>query len=279
VNEALNTTRARLRAAFEAALEAHAATWTTWPPSLAEASRYVLFGGGKRVRPVLALMAAEAVGGDLAVALPWAKAVEMIHTYSLVHDDLPAMDDDDERRGRPTCHKAFDEATAILAGDALLTEAFRTLSLTPDAHAALRLVGLLGEASGGPGMVGGQVDDIIGISAFDDLMSMQARKTGALIRAAALGGAIAAGAGAEDCDRLAVYGAALGVLFQITDDLLDAEQDAERDGNSVLHHLEDAEVRALRDTYAAQAKAAVSPLGDRAEALVAFVDLITHRTV
>jgi geranylgeranyl pyrophosphate synthase len=275
----LDTTRARLSAAFEQAMEAHAATWTDWPERLAASSRYVLFGGGKRVRPLLALMAAEAVGGTLAPALPWAMAVEMLHTYSLAHDDLPAMDDDDYRRGRLTCHKVYDEATAILAGDVLLTEAFRTVGALSDAASAIRLVVLLGEAAGGGGMVGGQVHDIIGIQDFDALMRMQAGKTGALIRAAVLGGGIAAGASAAAGEALGAYGAALGVLFQITDDLLDAEQDADRDGNSVLHHLDDAAVLALRDQYAETARQAARGLGDTAADLLAFVDLIAHRTV
>ncbi len=272
--------RARLMAQFEFALDAHVATLTHWPDRLVAACRHVLFGGGKRVRPLLALLAAEAVGASAEVALPWAMAVECVHTYSLVHDDLPAMDDDDERRGRPTCHVAFDEATAILAGDALLTEAFRLLAVQPGGAPIGPLVALLGEASGGGGMIGGQVDDIRGgLDSFDALMAMQAGKTGALIRAAALGGALAAGAEPAVADGLATYGAALGVLFQITDDILDADQDAERDGNSVLHHLDTAAVIALRDRYAAEASAALAPLGAAAESLHALARYVTHRSV
>ncbi|MCB9534694.1 MAG: polyprenyl synthetase family protein [Myxococcales bacterium] len=269
-----------LRARFDAALEAHAAGWADWPPALVEACRYTLFGGGKRVRPVLALMAAEAVGGDAAAALPWAMAVEMIHTYSLVHDDLPAMDDDDERRGRPTCHVQFDEATAILAGDALLTEAFRTLGAADaPAERTARLVTLLGVAAGGGGMVGGQVEDIGGVGTLAALEQMQRRKTGALIRAAAEGGAIAAGADADTVAAVGRYGAALGLLFQITDDVLDAEQDAERDGNSYLHHLGLDGTLAKRDAVHAEARAALAPLGDGGAALAALADTIARRTV
>ena len=269
-----------LLARFEGALGVHAEGWAAWPPRLVAATRHALFGGGKRVRPLLALLAAEAAGADAASALPWAMAVEMLHTYSLIHDDLPAMDDDDERRGRPTCHVAFDEATAILAGDALLTEAFRTLGASAASPAVIvRLVALLGNAAGGGGMVGGQVEDIGGgLETLAALEQMQMRKTGALIGAAAVGGAVSAGAGEQTIEALARYGAALGLLFQLTDDLIDAAQDAERDGNSYLHHLGEAGVGTRRDAVHAQARAAVAPLGARGEALAALADRIARRT-
>ncbi|MEZ4464329.1 MAG: polyprenyl synthetase family protein [bacterium] len=250
-----------------------------WPDRLLSAARHAFFGGGKRVRPVLALLAAEAVSGLAGPALPWALAIELIHTYSLVHDDLPAMDDDDERRGRPTCHKAFDEATAILAGDALLTEAFAVAARASDAVTAERLVVLLARAAGGAGMVAGQVADIGGVADAAALEAMQRLKTGALITAAAEGAAIAVGGEPEEVAAIRAGARELGLLFQITDDLLDAEQDAEPDGRSYLHHFSRAEVQARLDATAAAARAAFGALGSRAALLVAFVDRIAHRTV
>lgn len=251
--------------------------WSDWPPSLAEASRYALFGGGKRVRPCLALLSAEAMGGQFEDALPWAAAVEMIHTYSLIHDDLPSMDNDDFRRGRPTVHKHFDEATAILAGDTLLTEAFAVVSRSaPDPRYAQNWVRLLAEASGGRGMVGGQVDDIQGVRSFDDLVGMQRKKTGALISASVVGGGIIADVSPEWMAKLECFGDALGMLFQITDDLLDAEQDAERDANSFLHHLSHDEVLKERDRWAEIAKQSVEGASSNST-LLYFVDYICHR--
>lgn len=242
-----------------------------WPPNLAKATRHALFGGGKRVRPLLALLGADAAGGEPGDALHWALAVEMIHTYSLVHDDLPAMDDDDERRGRPTVHVEFDEATAILVGDALLTEAFAMIA---DQSA---LVSLLARAAGGAGMVGGQVLDIEGVDALDALRVMQAKKTGALIQAAIQGGAIAVGADEATIDALGRYGAALGMLFQMTDDLIDEEQDADADGRSFLHHMPKADLHALIEQTTAQAQAALEGL--KGETLHAFAEHIARRTV
>src|SRR4051812_7121708 len=166
------------------------------PARLAEAMRYSVLAGGKRLRPVLALMAAEACGADPVVALPSACALEMVHTYSLVHDDLPAMDDDDLRRGRPTCHKAFDEATAILAGDALLTLAFEVVARdVRPAEAAAASVRVLAEAAGPAGMVGGQMADLLAEGRDDAtlaaLEAIHRRKTGALLRASLRLGALA----------------------------------------------------------------------------------------
>ena len=156
------------------------------PARLAEAMRYSTLAGGKRLRPVLCLLATEACGGDVADALPAACALEMVHTYSLIHDDLPAMDDDDLRRGRPTCHKAFDEATAILAGDGLLTLAFELIARAP-AHAAAECVLILAEAAGPRGMVGGQMADLQAEGRTDatvaELELIHRRKTGALLSA------------------------------------------------------------------------------------------------
>lgn len=255
----------------------HITLWNDWPPRLAEASRYALFGGGKRVRPCLALLSAEAMGGHFDDALPWAAAVEMIHTYSLIHDDLPSMDDDDIRRGRPTVHRQFDEATAILAGDALLTEAFAVISRSaPDPRYAQHWCRLLAESSGGRGMVGGQVDDIRGVEGLEGLVSMQRKKTGALISAAVLGGGVIADVSPEWMAKLERFGDALGMLFQITDDLLDAEQDAEREANSFLHHMSHREVVSERDRWAGIARQSIEG-ANSATALLHFVDYICHR--
>ena len=193
-----------------------------------EAMRYSLEAGGKRVRPILCLLAAEAVGGSAHAALPGALALECIHTYSLVHDDLPAMDDDDLRRGKPTCHIAFGEAHAILAGDGLLTEAFRLLASAEGLDPARRVeaIAVLAEASGWRGMVGGQALDLEGEAlasyGLDHLKTIHRLKTGALLRASTELGAILAGADAAQRAALRAYGEALGLAFQIQDDLLDA---------------------------------------------------------
>ncbi len=221
--------------AGRAALDTYLATAFTdaWPAGFAEPARYPLFGGGKRVRPLLTFAAHRAVAGDtpLDAAMPSAAAVEMVHTYSLVHDDLPAMDDDDERRGRPTVHRAFDEATAILAGDALLTEAFRVLAQA-DAppHRTVMLVSRLAQASGYLGMIGGQVADIGGVDTYDDLTRLHRLKTGALIQAACWMGGVSAGADTMQLAALDAYGSAVGLAFQLADDVLDAEEDAQQGG-------------------------------------------------
>jgi len=277
MNPALKSSLRRVMAQFEPYLT-EVTAWPQWPSTLAEAARYSLFSGGKRVRPSLALLSAEAMGAELSTALPWAAAVELVHTYSLIHDDLPSMDDDDERRGRPTCHKRFDEATAILAGDALLTESFALISRSaPSAAFAQDWTRLLAEASGGRGMVGGQVEDIDGVESLEALLSMQQKKTGALIRASVVGGGVSAGVDLESLARLERYGEALGTLFQLTDDLIDADQDAERDGNSFLHHMSKEEVLEERGRYAERAISAISPLGPQVSPLIHFVDYITHR--
>lgn len=205
---------------------------TAWPASFAAAVRYPLHSGGKRVRPLLALAAAEAVGAPRAVALPGAVAVELVHTYSLVHDDLPCMDDDALRRGRPTAHVAFGEAVALLAGDALLTEAFAVLAgASLPAQARVDAIARLARASGASGMVGGQVGDVTWTGGgIDDLVAVHARKTGALIAAAVALGAICAGASAEERAALDRYGEAVGLAFQLADDVLDADEDDGDDG-------------------------------------------------
>jgi len=194
---------------------------------LGEAARYSLEAGGKRVRPVLCLLACEAVGGTLAQALPGALALEFIHTYSLIHDDLPAMDDDDLRRGRPTNHKVFGEGHAILAGDALLTEAFGVLAAADlDPVRRAEALQLLAEAAGWRGMAGGQALDLEGekLDTFDldHLRLIHRLKTGALLRAALEIGAVLGGATPTERAALRAYGEAIGLAFQIQDDILDA---------------------------------------------------------
>jgi geranylgeranyl diphosphate synthase type II len=194
---------------------------------LGEAMRYSLEAGGKRVRPILCLLAAEAVGGTAAQALPGALALEYIHTYSLIHDDLPAMDDDDLRRGRPTNHKVYGEGHAILAGDGLLTEAFGVLATADlDPVRRAQALALLAEGAGWRGMVGGQALDLEGetLAAYDldHLRLIHRLKTGALLRASVEIGAVLGGAASEEQAALRAYGEAIGLAFQIQDDILDA---------------------------------------------------------
>lgn len=186
--------------------------------------RYSLLAGGKRVRPVLALAFCELCGGRLEEALPFAAAVECVHTYSLIHDDLPCMDDDDLRRGRPTCHKVYGETMAVLAGDALQAEAFRLIAGARDMEAWQRseAVLVLADACGADGMVAGQVLDTDQLASGEaDLRTLCALKTGALIRAAAELGCIAAGAGEDARRRASDYAGHLGLAFQVRDDMLD----------------------------------------------------------
>jgi geranylgeranyl pyrophosphate synthase len=194
---------------------------------LAEAVRYATLNGGKRIRPLLVVCTCTSLGGDLEHALAPACAVEFIHAYSLIHDDLPAMDDDDLRRGRATCHIAFDEATAILAGDALLTLAFETLATAPglDPTARVESTGILASAAGWRGMVGGQALDVAAAGEMLEesaLGEIHAAKTGALIKAAVLLGATAADATAAQREQLGQFGEHLGLAFQVIDDVLDA---------------------------------------------------------
>jgi geranylgeranyl diphosphate synthase type II len=222
------------------------------PPIVADAMRYSVFAGGKRLRPVLAIAAAQAVDADAtALALPAACAIEMIHTYSLIHDDLPAMDNDTLRRGRPTLHTVYGDGIAILAGDGLHAEAFTLLARepaaasieagTPLADRKLRVAALVGKAAGAAGMVGGQAVDLqaagqVPGSRVDldqsGLQAMHARKTGALIRAAATSGAIMAGASDAVVEAIDRYAAEVGLAFQIVDDILDVEGDAVSLGKS-----------------------------------------------
>lgn len=207
---------------------------------LFEAMRYSLLAGGKRLRPVLALAACEAVGGNIDAALGFACAIEMIHTYSLVHDDLPCMDDDDLRRGRPTNHKVYGEAIATLAGDGLLTDAFKVLArstFSPSHNVApavaLETIAELAEAAGSDGMVGGQVIDLLGEGRPMELRELEylhSKKTGALFVASVCGGARMGGANPSQLGALREYAHALGLAFQVIDDLLDVEASTENIG-------------------------------------------------
>src|SRR5688572_30814052 len=210
---------------IEAALRKATEFSADCPSQLAEAIRYSLLAPGKRLRPRLVLMAAEACGGAVERALPAAVAIEMIHAYSLVHDDLPAMDDDDLRRGRLTCRRQFDEATAILVGDALQARAFELLanSVEPPERAA-RCVAELARAAGATMLVGGQADDLAGLNSHATVERLQAihrRKTGAMFVVSLRLGAIAAGASNEQLALVSEYGTHIGLAFQIVDDLLD----------------------------------------------------------
>ena len=235
--------------AVKQALKAEAARLETYlarcldtpgvPVGLREAMEYSLLAGGKRVRPALCLIASRMYGLAGDAPLPFAAALECIHTYSLIHDDLPAMDDDDLRRGRPSCHKQFDEATAILAGDGLLTDAFALMAEAPGipAERALKGLGLVARAAGTPGMVGGQFLDMQytakGAVPLEKLAAMHAMKTGALVRVPCELGAVLAGAGEDELARMRRVGAALGAAFQIADDILDVVGDEKTLGKPV----------------------------------------------
>ena len=267
------------------------------PPDLLEAMRYSLMAGGKRLRPILVLLAAEACGADPRDAMPAACAVEMVHTYSLIHDDLPAMDDDDLRRGQPTSHVAFGEAMAILAGDALLTRAFEILAADlPDPVVAAECCRVLASAGGSDGMVGGQVADLAATNtspeSVDDplqvLGDIHRRKTGRLLAASLELGAVVAGAEKQVRESLLDYGQQVGLAFQVADDLLDVEGDINRTGKTSGRdaHLgkwtypalagNDKSRRLARNCIAA-ACAAVEPLGEAGEPLKVLAEFVIER--
>lgn len=256
------------------------------PNLLREAMEYSLYAGGKRLRPILTFAAAEACGGKRESALPAAVAVEMIHTYSLIHDDLPAMDDDDLRRGKPTSHKVFGEAMAILAGDALLTEAF---SVVAQCHLPLAakaaIITELARCSGPEGMVAGQVMDL---ARTRDLDAMYHCKTGALFQAAVRSGAVAAAAGPEKLTALTKYATALGLCFQIIDDLLDVVGCEEETGKSAGSDARLGKVtyvtlygaqraKELAQIQADAAVAALKPLGETGRHLIALALYLVNR--
>jgi geranylgeranyl diphosphate synthase type II len=217
------------RVEIDAALERYADFDSDCPVRLRDAIRHSLLAPCKRLRPLLVLMAAEACGSDTEAAMPAACAVEMVHTYSLIHDDLPAMDDDDLRRGLPTCHAKYGEAMGILAGDALLTRAFEILARDiRDRSVAAACCAELAKAAGASGMVGGQVDDLAAEfqrGGIEQLERIHRRKTGAMFLVSLRLGALVAGADGDQRRALDTYGSKLGLVFQITDDLLDVGGD------------------------------------------------------
>ena len=281
------------RAAVDAALDRLMPGENAQPPSIHRAMRYSVQAGGKRVRPILCLESARIFAADLTAVLPVACALEFIHTYSLIHDDLPALDNDDLRRGKPTCHKKFGEATAILAGDALLTLAFETL-----ANAAIdpaRGVAILSHvaASAGTvnGMVGGQVADLEAegraIQAAD-LEYIHRSKTAALIRASVVSGALGGGADDDDVARLKRFGEAIGWAFQVVDDILDVEESSAALGKTAgkdaaqqkatypsLYGLEKS--RQFAKELEARAMSEIELYGPRAARLRELAELIVHR--
>lgn len=232
-----------LRRAVDSALDDSTRSVEGCPQRLTDALRYSALAPGKRMRPILALLACELVSGNWRPAVPVACAVELVHVYSLIHDDLPAMDNDDLRRGLPTCHKKFDEATAILAGDSLQMLAIELICSQMPADRALECCRILSRAAGRQWLVGGQSDDLAaegrfgdqqGFSdpqaAFEHLKSIHARKTGALIEASLQLGGVAGGGDSDHLNRLSEYGRAIGLAFQIVDDCLDVESTSEQLG-------------------------------------------------
>jgi geranylgeranyl diphosphate synthase type II len=264
------------------------------PYSIHAAMRYSLFAGGKRIRPVLAISSARAVSDVPAGVENAAVTLELSHTYSLIHDDLPALDNDDLRRGRPTCHKVYGDAMAILAGDALLTLAFEVLGRLPHASAEvrIRLVEELARAAGTVGgMIGGQVNDLEGERKAPTarlLESIHRAKTGALIRASVRMGAIYAGATEDELKALTQYGEHIGLAFQIVDDILDVEESSEALGKTAgkdqaqhkitfpaVYGLERS--RKMAEEERLNAQLALRSFDDRAERLRQLADLVVHR--
>jgi geranylgeranyl diphosphate synthase type II len=278
----------------DAALERWVPSETDNPPTIHRAMRYSLFAGGKRIRPLLAIAAAEAIS-DAPVGIASAACVlELIHTYSLIHDDLPALDNDDLRRGRPTCHKVFGDAMAILAGDALLTLAFEVLAKIEgvDAERRISLVRELATASGTVGgMIAGQVNDIEGEGKFPTahlLDSIHRAKTGALLRASVRMGAIYAGANEEQLNALTNFGEHVGLAFQIVDDVLDVEQSSEALGKTAGKDAQQKKItfpavygidrsREMADQERLAAHLALKMFDERAERLRELADLIVRR--
>jgi geranylgeranyl diphosphate synthase type II len=263
------------------------------PQSIHRAMRYSLFAGGKRIRPLLALAAAEAVCGDSGEAVTAACSLELVHTYSLIHDDLPALDNDDLRRGRPTCHKVYGEAIAILTGDALLTLAFQVLAQCRcNPQAKVSMIEELSRAAGTVrGMIAGQVHDLEGERqqpTAELLERIHRAKTGALLRASVRIGALCANATRKQYEALSAYGEHVGLAFQIVDDLLDVEQSSEALGktagkDAAQHKITFpavygvAESHRMAEEQLALAHAALDPFGDRAVRLRQLAELIVHR--
>lgn len=282
------------RVLVEKALEDNLPPAGTRPAVLHEAMRYSVLAGGKRLRPILCIAACEASGGEAAGALLAGISIEILHTYTLIHDDLPCMDDDDLRRGRPTCHKVFGEANALLAGDALLTLAFEWLSLTTpaDRYGPGHLVRELAQAAGSQGVVGGQVEDLAaeGSTPNPDLVDfIHYHKTAVLLRAAVRMGGMMAGASPAQLQALSLYGESAGLAFQIADDILNVTATAEQLGKPVgsdaahkkltyvaVHGVEAARARAASLTR--QAIAALRELPGETRPLAALAEYTVNRS-
>ena len=268
--------------------------WPGRPESLRDAMRYSLLAGGKRLRPILCLAACELVGGSSELAMPTAVALEMIHTMSLIHDDLPAMDNDDLRRGRPTNHKVYGDAMAILAGDAMLSRAFEMVAVrSPNVPAdrLLRVVGELALVSGAPGLVGGQVVDLESEGKAVDLETLEyihLHKTAALLRACVVTGALIGGASDDQLQAMRTYANGIGLAFQIIDDILDVTASSEVLGKTAgkdlladkttypkLLGLEASREKALQ--LVRESKAALDPWRNKAAPLLALADYVASR--
>jgi geranylgeranyl diphosphate synthase, type II len=281
------------RLAVDAALERLLPAEGTRPASIHQAMRYSVFAGGKRVRPILCLETTRIFENDVTAALHPACAMEMIHTYSLIHDDLPALDNDDLRRGKPTCHKKFGEAIAILAGDALLTLAFETIAATPVAasRSAAMVTEVAAAAGTVNGMVGGQVADLeaegqrIGP---ETLEYIHRSKTAALIRASVAAGALCVGASVEDVARMRRFGESIGWLFQVTDDILDVEESSAALGKTAGKDLAQQKAtypaihglprsHEIANELANQAIAELEPYGEKASRLREIAEYLVIR--
>jgi geranylgeranyl diphosphate synthase type II len=291
----LSAHMAERRRAVDRALEQLLPPADLVPQTVHAAMRYSVFAGGKRLRPILVIAGAEMVGGSAESVMPTACALELIHTYSLIHDDLPAMDDDDYRRGLPTNHKVFGEAVAILAGDALLTLAFRLLAENfadgRDPRLLRALVSEIADAAGTLGMIGGQAVDVESEGKTVDsgtLEYIHSHKTAALIRAALRAGALLAGATPSQLTAISEAGARLGLAFQIVDDILDVEGSPEELGKPTGRDRRKKKVtypeqfglegsRLKAKSLIEEAKAALQTLGPDAEPLIALADFILER--
>lgn len=281
------------RLLIEKALERILPPENTRPPSIHRAMRYSVFAGGKRLRPVLCVEAARMFATDIAAAVDVGCALEFIHTYSLIHDDLPSLDNDDLRRGKPTCHKMFGEAMAILAGDALLTLAFETLAKAPvEAARRVHIIAEVGASAGTVnGMVGGQVADVEAERRAVDAAGLEyihRSKTAALIRGSVVAGAIAGGARDQDVESLARFGENIGWAFQVVDDILDVEESSESLGKTAgkdeaqqkatypaLYGLEKS--RAIAADLEARALNELASFGERANSLRALGQYLVAR--
>lgn len=281
------------RQLIEAKLDTYSQFDDDCPAVLRDAIRHSLLAPGKRLRPLLTLMAADACGSKVEPALPAACAVEMVHAYSLIHDDLPAMDDDDLRRGIPTCHKVYGEGNAILAGDALLARAFEIIAIdTTPPETAHKCLGLLAQAAGASALVGGQVDDLAAEQqdswGLNELERIHRRKTGAMLEVSLVLGGVVANANESQIDSLRHYGRNLGLAFQVVDDLLDFEGDESQLGKRTgkdadrgkltypgLLGVEASQQRAAE--LIEQANTAAWTFGERAEPLLTLAKFVLER--